>query len=91
MTESYYQDGIRLPMKDDLVAFGKWIKCSDRLPTDDGKYLSITQKTIVICTFYKGFFYKSRAPKRYYESWLTENKKYKHVTHWMKLPESPNE
>lgn len=30
--QSYYQDGIRLPMKNDVSLFGQWIKCKDRIP-----------------------------------------------------------
>lgn len=67
----------------------KWINVKDVLPNEDGKYLLLVQKTIVIAVYYKGFFYKSRAPKRYYKNWLTENKKYIQVTHWMTLPELP--
>ena len=67
----------------------EWISVKDRLPENEGKYILLVQKRHVIATFYQGNFYKSRAPKRYYKNWLTENKQYSTVTHWMPLPEPP--
>jgi hypothetical protein len=69
----------------------EWISVKDRLPEQDGKYLLLVQKRHSIGTFYNGYFYKSTAPKRYYKSWLTENKRYVCVTHWMALPDLPKE
>jgi hypothetical protein len=68
----------------------EWISVKDRLPEYEGKYLLLVQNRYMIGTFYKNNFYKSRSPKRYYESWLTKNKIYKTgLTHWMPLPNLP--
>lgn len=67
----------------------KWIQSLEKLPEKNGKYLLLVQKTIVISTFYNGFFYKSRAREMFYKSWLTDDKKYNAVNYWMELPIAP--
>jgi len=70
----------------------EWISTKKMLPGSNGKYLILVQKRPMISIFYEGYFYRSRAPKRYYKNWLTENKRYRCVvTHWMMLPSYPTE
>lgn len=66
-----------------------WIKTKEMMPEENGTYLIIVQKRVLIGTFYNGNFYKGRPPKKYYSSWLTERRKYKCVTHFRMLPEPP--
>lgn len=67
----------------------KWISVSECLPPENGKCLIYFQKRIAIMTFYNGHFYKSKAPKGCYDSWLTKDKRYKTVTHWAEIPNPP--
>lgn len=59
-----------------------WIKCSDRLPEEDGDYLTVTQnrvhRWIALTPFKKGGW------SQVYIDWTK-------VSHWMPLPELPEE
>lgn len=63
-------------------AYGKWIPCSERLPTEPGVYLTWWEDQGQVCT--NGFN----------KTWIWGNGAAmcdaKHITHWMPQPAGPN-
>jgi len=74
-------------MIDDAPTVGGWISVKDRLPEKEGQYL---------CWFGKNTVCKGAAIATYLEEWkafgsFESLKTYPNVTHWMPLPEPPEE
>ena len=59
----------------------KWISVKERLPEKAGKYIVCTRKKAVYCTAFRFFHGKG-----YFATDTTT-----HITHWMPLPEPPEE
>lgn len=87
MTESHYQDGIRLPMKDDVSPLGQWIKCKERMPELKQTVLVYGNGHYCVCTFDGG----NARTNQYLFYPYDMNKNITGITHWMPLPEKPNE
>ena len=70
---------------DNLIIHGvtmqEWVSVNDRLPEESGEYLAYCGEYDGICVLY----YEVSKTK---SKWRT---KWKEVTHWMPLPEPPNE
>lgn len=66
-----------------------WFPVEEYLPQESGKYVVCARGKISIATFHDGHFYKSKARSFLYNIFLTENKRYKTVTHWTQMPELP--
>ncbi len=59
----------------------EWIKCSDRLPDEDDKYLLFMRKGLIMTgNCYNGEFLPD--DDRCYDE---------KITHWAKLPEAPHD
>ena len=90
------QDAIKEAAKEDFVAIAKadngWISVKDRLPARDGEYMVYGQSEamwellpdsdpIWVCNYYKKHGFYSIELRREYD----------YITHWMPLPEPPEE
>jgi len=81
----------------------KWISVEDSLPYKSGKYILFIRGSISIGSFVKelNLFYKQKLADIGYKlqnegnilfkDWQKETKPYSLVSHWMPLPEAPEE
>jgi hypothetical protein len=76
----------------DDTEWGVWISIKDRLPEEDGIYLTYglchDEKTYSVVTsdWYNGNWYFDHSDLHY-----SEDEKDKYITHWMPLPKPPED
>lgn len=83
MTESHYQDGIRLPMIYDVLPFGLWISIKDKLPPEHTYVLTFIPSESINPIKIKWVF--SNVAKEI----MSSSSRFYKVTHWMPLPLAP--
>lgn len=77
--------------------YGKWIKCSERLPDQHWEYLVFPRSHHLTATFFPHDDFQEKATTIVLKknSWYrTDENGFDYVvepTHWMVLPEPPNE
>lgn len=86
MTESHYQDGIRLPMIYDVLPFGLWIKIKKTQPPYKQVVLVLLDDSTITQAVYRGEY---EPDVHVFRLELTKEDISENVTHWMPLPPAP--
>jgi len=71
----------------------EWIKCSDRLPDRNNKYIvCLINNLPVLATVHSADISLSLEPSFYWptEEWI-KNRYYGEITHWIPLPDKPKD